>query len=234
MILDFYNAIVYNLYSLPTGRVYKHDRHKDGSNMEKNGTSHKFKEKLTKDAINTLPLYHYSGSVKIVQDREQLEEAHAHLMQQKVLGFDTETRPTFKKGKLFNPSLVQLASSSEVYIFHLEWLSLQPLLIDILVAPSIIKTGVAVQDDLKGLAKITPFVPCNFIDLSTVGKKHGIGNLGLRGLAAQFMNVRISKSEQCSNWAHKELTEKQVRYAATDAWVSREIFVCMQKNGFIA
>lgn len=187
--------------------------------------------KLSKDAINALPLFHYEGKVTLVRTQEDMDEAVARLSRESVLGFDTETPPTFRKGKTHAPTLVQLAGSQEVVLFHFKWQPLNSGLISLFETPAIIKTGVAVHDDMRFLSKIVPFEARSVIDLSHVAQCNKIENLGLRGLVAAFLGLRISKGEQCSNWGNSELTPRQIRYAATDAWASRAIYLAMQEAG---
>ena len=186
-------------------------------------------KKLSKDAINILPLFYYSGPVTLVRTPEELDVAVERLREEPVLGFDTETRPSFVKGKSYSPSLVQLAARDEIFLFQLKWQPLGEALADILSDASIVKTGVAVHDDMHFLEKIHPFTPASVIDLAEVARKNNIENQSLRALAACFLGVRISKGEQCSNWASKELTARQVRYAATDAWASLAIYERMRE-----
>ncbi len=187
--------------------------------------------KLSKEDINGLPLFHYTGKISLVRTAQELDGAMERLHTEKVLGFDTETRPSFSKGKSHSPSLIQLAGENEVFLFHLKWLPLGPELISLFEDPSVIKTGVAVHDDMRFLAKLTSFTPRSVIDLSLVARKNRIENHGLRGLAASFLGVRISKNEQCSNWGNKELSPRQIRYAATDAWTSRAVYLRMLASG---
>lgn len=190
-------------------------------------------KKLSKDDINTLPLFHYSGPVTIVRTSEEMEQAVGSLRKEPVLGFDTETRPSFVKGKSYSPSLVQLATPDNIFLFQLKWQPLGTPLADILSDSSITKTGVAVHDDMHFLEKLHPFAPASVLDLAEVARKNNIENQSLRALAAGFLGLRISKGEQCSNWASKELSPRQIRYAATDAWASLAIYLRMRELGLV-
>ena len=189
--------------------------------------------KLSKDEINSLPLYHYTGKIILVRTDKELDAALKRLAPEKTLGFDTETRPSFSKGKSHSPSLIQLATAAEVFLIHLKWLPLSAELADLFENPDIVKTGVAVHDDMRFLTKLLPFAPRSVVDLSAVARRNNVEHHGLRGLAATFLGVRISKGEQCSNWGNKELSPRQIRYAATDAWVSREIYLRMLSAGLV-
>lgn len=190
-----------------------------------------FQAKLTKDAINELPLFHFEGNVTLVRTQEEAKAAVARLSGEAVLGFDTETPPCFRKGKTRPPALVQLAGSAEVVLFPLKLYPLGAELISLFENPAIIKTGVAVHDDMRFLSKLEPFTPRSVVDLSAVAQHNNVQNRGLRGLVAAFLGLRISKGEQCSNWGNAELSARQIRYAATDAWASREVYLRMTEAG---
>ena len=145
-----------------------------------------------------------------------------------LLGFDTETRPAYKKGESYLPSLLQLASANEVFIFQLKHLGLAKPLRKILADPSIIKAGVSLDYDIRELKKLSHFKAAGFIDLSDLAKQAGIKNHGLRGLAAVLLGIRISKGAQTSNWSRDMLTRQQIQYAATDAWVGRRLYLAQE------
>ncbi|MDD3276333.1 MAG: 3'-5' exonuclease domain-containing protein 2 [Kiritimatiellales bacterium] len=188
---------------------------------------------ITKDEINRLPMKQYEGSIHLIRTPEEAEQAVAELKQETLLGFDTETRPTFRVGEYYQPSLLQLATGKEVFLFQLKLTGLTAGLREVLSGSDILKSGVSIKDDLSELRKLADFEPAGFIELATHAKKAHIKNLGLRGLAALLLGFRISKREQVSNWAKNELTESQLRYAATDAWLGREIYLHMDGMGLI-
>lgn len=150
---------------------------------------------------------------------------------EKVLGFDTETRPAFKKGESYPPSLIQLAGAHGVYIFQIRRINSHKLLAGILADRNVLKAGIGVAEDLRKLKDILPFEPSGFIGLAGVAAQAGIKNAGIRGLAALLFGFRISKQTQCSRWDAPELTRAQIVYAATDAWICREIYFALQKKG---
>jgi ribonuclease D len=146
----------------------------------------------------------------------------------KLTGHTPETRPAYKKGERYLPSLLQLASDKEVFIFQLKHLGLAKPLREILADSAIIKAGVSLDYDIHELKKLSPFKAAGFIDLGKLAKKAGIKNHGLRGLAAVFLGIRISKGAQTSNWSRDILTRKQIQYAATDAWVGRKLYLAQK------
>jgi ribonuclease D len=184
---------------------------------------------MTKEEINNCPIRKWNGPVHIIRSSEKMTYAVEQLSRETILGFDTETRPAFKKGQKYLPSLLQLAGENSVYLFQLKHLGLQEPLIKILADPTIIKAGVSLAHDLRELKQLTPFAQAGFVGLGKMSKEKGIKNHGLRGLAAVVLGLRISKSAQTTNWAKDELTQSQIRYAATDAWVGRELYLQLSR-----
>jgi ribonuclease D len=183
------------------------------------------KNKLSKTEINSLPLRYYNGPIRIIQTAEQAKDASTILIKEKLLGFDTETRPAFNKGQSYLPSLLQLAGTKVVYLFQLSKCGLPDSITNLLSNVNIIKSGVAIDQDLIELQQILNFKPGGFIDLGDIARSNGLPHHGLRGLAAFLLNFRISKSVRTSNWSANQLTKKQIKYAATDAWLGRELYL---------
>jgi len=183
------------------------------------------KNKLSKTEINSLPLRYYNGPIRIIQTAEQAKDASTILIKEKLLGFDTETRPAFNKGQSYLPSLLQLAGTKVVYLFQLSKCGLPDSITNLLSNVNIIKSGVAIDQDLIELQQILNFEPGGFIDLGEIARSKGLPHHGLRGLAAFLLNFRISKSVRTSNWSANQLTKKQIKYAATDAWLGRELYL---------
>ena len=186
---------------------------------------------LSKEEINLLPIQAWEGPVVLVQDEQTLAEALNVLRQEPVLGFDTETRPTFTKGKTCRPALIQLATAETAYLIQLTHLPFSEDIAELLSSPRVLKVGVAIHDDMKALARIHPFTADGVVDLAVMARARGIQAQGLRTLAANLLGFRISKSAQCSNWENHELTPQQIKYAATDAWVGRELYFRMLRMG---
>ena len=184
--------------------------------------------RMGKEDINVLPIRRWEGPTRLVRTTEEVREAVERLSRTPLLGFDTETRPAFIKGQKFTPSLLQLATDEEVYLFQLKHTGLPKALTGLLGNPDIIKTGVALDFDLRSLQELRVFQPLGFADLARMARHKGIKNQGLRGLAAVFCGIRISKAARTTNWANHELTPQQIQYAATDAWIGREIYQRME------
>lgn len=177
-----------------------------------------------KNVLHSLPLGKYQGPVYLVKSFTLLAEVLPVLEKESILGFDTESRPAFKRGERYLPSLLQLASQKAVYLFPIQNKGFLSKLRPILENPSILKVGVAIKDDLKHLKELDPFDPKGFLDLSLLSRHTHTTYTGLRNLAGIFLGLRISKSAQTSNWAQTVLSVPQMIYAATDAWVSRELY----------
>ena len=187
-----------------------------------------FDRRMSKDEINACPIKRWNGKISVVRNKGELAAAMRKLAGHTLLGFDTETRPAYKKGESYLPSLLQLATDKEVFLFQLKHLGLAKPLCDILADPTIIKAGVSLDFDIRELKKLSPFKAAGFKDLGDLAKKAGIKNHGLRGLAAVFLGIRITKGAQTSNWSRDVLTRQQIQYAATDAWVGRKLYLAQE------
>ena len=183
---------------------------------------------ISKEEINQLPLGRWEGPVRLVRTAGEVERVAECLARSCLLGFDTETRPAFRKGQKYSPSLLQLATEEDVFVFQLRQTGLPESLLAVLRDPNIIKAGVALDFDLRSLQELQWFEPGGFVGLARMARRLGIRNHGLRGLAALVCGIRISKSERTTNWANPDLTPQQIRYAATDAWIGREIYRRLQ------
>jgi ribonuclease D len=188
-----------------------------------------FDRRMSKDEINGCPVARWTGPVSVVRTNGELDAAIRRLAGHTLLGFDTETRAAYTKGESYPPSLLQLATATEVFIFQFKHLGLAEPLRTVLADPDIVKTGVGLDYDVRELKKISRFKAAGFVDLGDRARKAGIKNHGLRGLAAVFLGFRISKGAQTSNWARDELTSKQIQYAATDAWVGRKLYLALEQ-----
>jgi len=169
----------------------------------------------------------------VIASLNSADRACAALHKESVLGFDTETRPTFRKGEINLPSILQLAGHDAVYIFQLNKVGLCESILHILSNTDIIKCGVALDRDLIELMQLSPFDPEAFIDLGAVARLMDIPHHGLRGLTALLLGFRISKQARTSNWSAGKLSIKQINYAATDAWVGRELYFKFKKEKFL-
>jgi ribonuclease D len=178
---------------------------------------------ISLEEVNSLPLKAFDGKIVLVEDASKLEKALAEISKHPVVGFDTETRPSFKKGQHFKVALLQLALDKKVFLIRLSQTGITDELVNFFENDKVVKTGVGLRDDLVALQKLRKFQPKGFEDLAIISKKSGLQVESVKKLTALLLGFRISKSAQTSNWEAATLSEKQLEYAATDAWVCLEI-----------
>lgn len=183
-----------------------------------------FKTTVTKEEITLLPRTKFSGEIIYIDTLDAFHEFFPCLENHTLLGFDTETKPAFKKGVINEVSLLQLSTADKALLFRLNQIGLPKLLIKLLSDPQVIKAGVAVRDDISALNRLRKFTPGGFIDLQKLVKEYGIEDNGLKKLAANILGFNISKRQQTSNWEQEQLSVAQIEYAATDAWICHEIY----------
>jgi len=184
-----------------------------------------FDRRITAEEINRLPIAKYGGPVAIIATEAALERAVRALRKEHLLGFDTETKPAFRRGERNPVAIIQCATATTVYIIRLGALrSLEPVA-QLFEDRAILKAGVDLQQDIVKLRQQVACAYNGFVDVSLLAKDAGIKNFSMRGLAAVLLGVRISKTARTSNWARETLTPQQISYAATDAWISRELYL---------
>ena len=188
-----------------------------------------FQKEITKEEINELPLRKYEGQIILTTDDEQQATIFEELSQHEVVGFDTETKPAFKRGVRHEVSLIQLAIPHKVFLIRLNHTGFTPELAAFFADHQVRKVGISIKDDLRHLARLGDqhhlrFDPHHILDLNDTAKHLGVPHMGVKKLTAIFLGFRVSKAQQTSNWENPQLTEQQKRYAATDAWVCLEIY----------
>ncbi len=182
---------------------------------------------VSPEEIGALELASFPGIIEVIDaDGDAFHRALRYLKRQRVLGFDTETRPTFSPEQHANgTALLQLSGGGKAFLFRLQKLGLPRPLAAILANPSIVKVGAATLDDVRGLQKLAKFSPKGFVDLQNMVWEYGIRDKSVKKMTAIILGVKISKAQQLSNWEAEHLSESQQRYAATDAWVCREMYL---------
>lgn len=191
------------------------------------------RREISKEEVNALPVRRYEGRIVLVEDGAALAHAAEDAAVSGVVGFDTETRPAFRPGESYLPSVFQLAAKDAVYVLQLKDPSSAPTIRRILEDASVLKAGVSVADDLRNLKKRFAFDEAAVLDLGTVAKRHGFRQSGVRNLAALVLGFRVPKGAKTTNWAAARLTPQQLLYAATDAWVCRELYLRFRELGFV-
>jgi ribonuclease D len=190
-----------------------------------------YKISISPEEIEKYELAAFPGEIQVIDcEGEAFKKAVSFLRRQKVLGFDTETRPVFSPDQPHHPvALLQLSGPGKAFLFRLMHLGIPQSLCDILSNPDILKIGAAVGDDVHGLQKIQPFEAHGFVDLQKMVWEYGIRDKSVKKMSAIILGVRISKTQQLSNWEAEILSEPQCKYAATDAWVCREMYFRLKR-----
>lgn len=189
-----------------------------------------FQHSITPEEIKELPVAGFTGRIQIVDTTEKLEAACNALAEQQVIGFDTETRPSFKAGVSYNVSLIQLSTLSTCYLIRLGSVKMERCLMRLLESRKTLKVGVDVMGDIRNLNKVRHFRAAGFVELQKEVEEFGIEDKSLRKMAAILLGVGVSKAQRLSNWEARELTGAQMRYAATDAWICLEMYNKLQQS----
>lgn len=187
-------------------------------------TENRFVEKIDNERTAQLPAIEFQGEIRVVEHERDVAAACEYLGRQPILGFDTETRPSFRPGVSFRVSLLQLSSPERCYLFRLNRIPLSAPILHLLENRHLPKIGADVAGDLRSLRQLRHFRDGGFVDLQSIAPEWGIGEKSLRKLSAIVLGQRVSKAQRLSNWEATTLTDKQQLYAATDAWVCIRIY----------
>ena len=177
-------------------------------------------KEISNEQIKQLPVIQFEGKIYVIDEISQVGQATDFLFSQDLLGFDTETRPSFKRGKSYKMSLIQLATEQECFLFRLNKIGFPQQLKDLLESSAVTKIGFDLNSDFHQLRRLTSIQPQGFEDLQKLAKEMGYKDISLRKLTALLLGKRLSKRQRLSNWNSDQLTESQLIYAATDAWVT--------------
>ena len=191
-----------------------------------------FKECITPAELEKLDYVSCPGKIIVIDSvGAEFNRAITYLRSQKVIGFDTETRPTFTPNQpRYSVSLLQLSGADKTYLFRINKIGMHRRLCNIMASDKIVKVGAAIHDDIRGLQKHRVFEAKAFVDLQKIGCEWGIRDKAVKKMAAIILGIRISKTQQLSNWEAETLSESQCKYAATDAWVCREMYLTLLKS----
>ena len=188
---------------------------------------------ISREEVGALPIRRYEGEVRLVATPQALERSLVELGDERVVGFDTETRPAFKPGESYLPCLAQIATARAVHVFQLQRVDCSAALARILGAAGIVKAGVGLAYDLERLKLLFPITEASVLDLGAAARRSGVAQTGVRNLAGIFLGFRIPKGKRTSNWAAARLSPAQLTYAATDAWACRELYLCFERLGLL-
>lgn len=186
-----------------------------------------FIESITPEQLEKLEYASFPGKIQVIDNvGAEFNRAISYLRSQKIIGFDTETRPTFTPNQpRYGVALLQLSGPEKAFLFRINKMGMHRRLCSLLANPKVLKVGAAIHDDIRGLQKHKEFKPASFVDLQKIVCEWGIRDKSVKKMAAIIMGIRISKTQQLSNWEADGLSESQCRYAATDAWVCREMYL---------
>lgn len=184
-----------------------------------------FAENIDNEDIKNLPPLCFSGETVIINSANFPSSLIDKFRTAEVIGFDTETKPSFKRGEIHQTALLQLSTGTTAILVKLKEVGIPNAIIELLESPSIIKVGAAIHDDIIGLKRVRNFKPNGFIDLQSIAPKFGIEEKSVRKMAAIILAGKVSKRQQLSNWELLQYSQSQIDYAATDAWVCREIYL---------
>lgn len=182
------------------------------------------KEAFDKKGICALPVASFEGRIIVVQSETESDKAVRYLLSQQILGIDTETRPSFRKGQTHQVALLQVSTVDTCFLFRLNMIGITESIKRLLEDCSVTKVGLSLKDDMHQLSKRADFTPGMFIELQNEVKKMGIKDMSLQKIYANLFSKRISKGQQLSNWEADTLTPQQKAYAATDAWACIMIY----------
>ena len=191
-----------------------------------------FIESIDPEQLKQLEFASFQGKIQVIDSIGfEFNKAISYLRAQKVLGFDTETRPCFSQDQpRYGVALLQLSGPGKAFLFRVNKIGMHRRLCRLLADKNIIKVGAAIHDDIRGLQKLNGFEPGGFVDLQKIVWEWGIRDKSVKKMSAIILGFRISKTQQLSNWEAEKLSEQQCRYAATDAWVCREMYLKLRKS----
>lgn len=189
-------------------------------------------ESITPELLDKLEYASFPGKIFVIDSvGAEFNRAIAYLRSQKVVGFDTETRPCFGPNQpRYGVALLQLSGPEKAYLFRIKNIGMHRRLCNLLADKRIIKVGAAIHDDIRGLQKLREFEPNAFVDLQKIVWEYGIKDKSVKKMTAIILGFRISKTQQLSNWEAETLSDSQCKYAATDAWVCREMYLKLMKS----
>lgn len=187
--------------------------------------------KISKDKVRDLPTEKFKGEIVVIDKVEDVADAVEYLKQFEVIGFDTETKPVFRKNVSHKVALMQLSTLDKCYLFRLNRIQYPDYLDDLICNNKVKKVGLSLRDDFAALRKRTDCPPLNFVDLQTIVQDYGIKELSLQKIYAILFKKKISKNQRLSNWEAKTLKDSQKMYAAIDAWACLKIYNHLIKKG---
>ena len=188
------------------------------------------KSNIAKADIAQMPSELFGGRIIVVHSVGDVEKAVNYLRGYPILGIDTETRPSFAKGKTYGVALLQISTEDTCFLFRLNYIGMPQALVDLLQDNSQLKVGLSLRDDIQNLQRKHKFEPRGFLDLQTYVKEMGIEAQSLQKIYALLFGKKISKSQRLTNWEADVLTDRQKGYAATDAWTCVRMYNYLEER----
>lgn len=179
---------------------------------------------ISKEALAGLPVIVYTANIKVVDTIEEAKAVVSYLLTQPIVGIDTETRPSFQKGRTHQVALIQISTRDCAYLFRINKIGFIDELRKFLENENVVKVGLSLKDDFLGLHRQGDFTPAAIIELQSFVKEFGIIDASLQKIYAIIFGQRISKAQRLSNWEAPQLSDAQQHYAALDAWACLNIY----------
>lgn len=189
-----------------------------------------FQPTITSEEINEMPVGRFPGQIIVVDDEEKMALAEEMLRGETLLGYDTESRPSFKKGVKHGLALIQISTADVALLFRVKAIELSEEIRRILADPGVLKIGAALRDDLRGMHRVVRCTPKGFIDLQSIVQQWGIEQVSVKKMAGIILGIKVSKAQRLTNWEAARLTESQQNYAAMDAWVCRKMYLKLKED----
>ena len=188
---------------------------------------------VAKEDVKKYPLIDFTARVHLIEDLKDVSKCFDVISSASLIGFDTETKPSVKKGVHHHISLVQISVDNDVFLFRINKIGLIQELLNVFNNPNIVKVGIDIKNDITGLQKLKQFKPSNFIDLNQLAKKNNFQSIGAVKLTIMMLGFRISKRQRLSDWNLDILTDQQKIYAAIDAWICPKIFKAFKQKNYL-
>ncbi|RHJ76813.1 3'-5' exonuclease [Parabacteroides sp. AM08-6] len=183
-----------------------------------------YEHSITKETISQLPVEEFPGRIIVIETEADARKAVTYLSEFPAVGFDTETRPSFRKGQRYKIALMQISTDEACFLFRLNLIDIPEILEEFLANEKVLKIGLSLRDDFGAMRKRTDIEPANFLDLQNYVGQFGIEDASLQKIYAILFNKKISKGQRLTNWEARTLSEAQQKYAALDAWACLKIY----------
>lgn len=187
---------------------------------------------IDKKCVAEMPNVTFAGAITVIERAEEVADAVSFLRRHDVVGFDTETKPNFRKGMTNRVSLIQVSTEDHSFLFRINKMGFTPELKEFMECEDVVKVGLSLKDDFHMLHQVGEFEPRSFVELQEMVKSYHIADASLQKIYAILFGHRISKGQRLTNWEAPTLTEPQMIYASIDAWACRHIYMHLTSGAF--